>query len=183
MIVQHAPENEWTIRVLNVQPDDHILEIGFGAGYSIERLTNVATQGLIAGVDFSQTMVDETSKRNASAISAGRVDLRMADAALLPFGDCSFYKVFSIHSIYFWLQPLHVLNEIMRVLRPGGMLVITLLPRASPTDIGNSKFRTYTGADLSALLHVGGFRDMNIRDGRTITQKSNYSVVGYKPVS
>jgi len=180
MIEQHAPENNWTVELLNAMPNDRVLEIGFGGGYAIGRLSEVVTQGLIAGVDFSETMVAEATKRNAAAINAGRVNLRLADAAKLPLEANAFNKAFSIHSLYFWPEPLKALGEILRVLQPGGMLVVTFLPKASPDETGNTVFRPYSGAEIVALLHVSGFREMTLHDGRTLTRKSNYSVVGYK---
>jgi ubiquinone/menaquinone biosynthesis C-methylase UbiE len=182
MIEQHEAENEWTVGLLNAKPDDRILEIGFGGGYAIERLAGKVTQGIIAGVDISETMVAEATKRCA-ATGAGRIDLRMAEAGKLPFEANTFNKAFSIHSIYFWPQPLRALGEILRVLQPGGMLIVTILPKASSSEISNKDFRPYSGTELVALLHVGGFREMTIRDGRTLTQKSNFSVVGYKPAT
>lgn len=183
MIEQHTPENDFTLGLLDAQPTDHILELGFGSGYAIGRLAAIVTQGLIAGVDISQTMVEEATKFNADAISAGYVDLRKADAAQLPFADCTFDKAFSIHSVYFWSEPLRALGEVLRVLKPGGLFVVTLLPRTEASQARTCEFRPYAGTELSAMLHVGGFREMTIRDERTPDYKSNYAVIGYKPVT
>ncbi len=191
MVEQHAPENDWTIALLGVTPHDRIIEIGCGAGYAIEQLARAITppaqtQGdrtapAIAGVDFSETMISVARQRNASAVQAGRVDLQLADAAALPFENSGFHKAYSIHSIYFWPEPLKALGEIWRVLRPGGQIMITFQPKAAPEETGSKDFRPYSGVELSALLHVAGFRQIDIRDGRTATHRSNYTVVGIKP--
>ena len=129
MARDHLPENLWTITQLNPQPSDHILEVGFGPGVAIQKLSEVVTGGSIAGIDYSETMVTEASERNTGAIEAGVVDLRHGDAADLPYEDASFDKAFSIHAIYFWPKPLDALRELHRVLKPGGLLVITMLPK------------------------------------------------------
>lgn len=106
MAKDHLPENLWTISRLNAQPTDHIFEIGFGPGLAIAEMAKIVTQGPIAGVDFSKTMVQTARKRNAKAVKQGQVDLRYGDVINLPFEDNSFDKAFSIHSIYFWPFPL-----------------------------------------------------------------------------
>jgi ubiquinone/menaquinone biosynthesis C-methylase UbiE len=76
MARDHREENLWTISLLHAQPADWILELGFGAGVAIQELAKVVTKGHIAGIDFSRTMVDVASQRNAKAIGNGLIDLR-----------------------------------------------------------------------------------------------------------
>lgn len=128
MVHQHEPENIWTVSLLNARPTDHILEIGFGPGVAIQRLSRTVHQGRIAGVDISQTMVEAASRRNATAIRKGLVDLHCGEAEHLPFADATFDIVFSIHTLYFWANPLPMLTEIYRVLKPGGKACLTFLP-------------------------------------------------------
>ena len=83
MAYQHRPENFWTVSILQPQPTDHILEIGFGPGVAIQELSKKVTEGCIAGVDFSQAMVCVARLRNAATVRKGLVDLRYGDAATL----------------------------------------------------------------------------------------------------
>src|SRR5688572_25002621 len=76
MAQQHVPENMWTVSLLEAQPHDRILEIGFGPGLAVEELAPKVTEGLIAGIDFSRVMVAAANTRNAEAVRAGRVKLR-----------------------------------------------------------------------------------------------------------
>ena len=185
MVKQHAPENEWTVALLDAKSDDTILEIGFGGGYAIQRLSGVVTHGRLAGVDLSPTMVSQARRRNAAAVAAGRVDLRLGEASQLPFTTASFDKAFSIHSVYFWAQPMAALREVRRVLKPGGWLLLTLLPKAGSAgaaDSGTAEFHPYTGADVQALLSEAGFVADEIRDGAGEGHRSNYTVIGRAPV-
>src|SRR5690242_6833353 len=177
MVQQHAPENQWTIDLLQAQPNDYILEIGFGGCYSIQPLSRGVIHGKLAGVDFSTTMVAEARRRNVAAVASRLVDLRHADAGQLPFGAAEFDKAYSIHSIYFWKEPSKALREIHRVLRPAGLLVLTILPKTNPHEVGTSDFTPYSGVELQALLKEAGFRESTIQDGRTEMHKSNYSVI------
>lgn len=186
MLQQHQPENLWTVRLLDVGPADHILEVGFGAGFAIEEIAKRLVTGQVTGVDFSGAMVQAANRRNAKAIQTGKVKLLKGDAAQLPFPDKSFDKVFSIHSIYFWPDAGAALKHISRVLKPGGMFVVTFLPterwesasleEPAPTP----QFTPYSGAQMQNLLVQMGFVNTRIETDHSPQHRSNFSVVGYK---
>jgi len=100
MAHQNKPETLWTVSLLDIHTADYVLEVGFGPGTGIEFIANRATGGFTAGVDVSQTMLEEAVKRNDSAIRAGRVELKRGDVASLPYPNEFFHKAMSIHSIY-----------------------------------------------------------------------------------
>ena len=118
----------WTVSLLEIQPESRILEIGFGPGVSTHYAAEKASKGFVAGIDHPETMVLAARRRNATAIKAGRIDLKQGDVASLPYPGESFDKVFSLHSIYFWAKPVECLKELRRVLKPGGLLAITIQP-------------------------------------------------------
>src|SRR5574341_1153205 len=180
MLDQHRPENLWTVSLLAVQPTNHLLEIGFGPGLAIAEVAQRASQGRVAGVDFSPTMVGMARRRNAAAIRAGRVDLRCADVAALPFEDAHFDKAYSIHSIYFCPRPGDALREIQRVLKPGGLLVLTILPkdRWPGGGTGAPDCRPYSGEELQRIMAEAGFAETWIRAGESSACPSNYSILG-----
>jgi len=181
MAQQHVPENTWAVSLLNVQPTDHILELGFGPGIAIERVTAQATEGFVAGIDFSRTMVNVARKRNAQVVKAGRADLRYGDVVNLPFGDNCFDKVFSIHALYFWSEPLRAFKEMYRVLTPGGMLVMTLLPKEKwPGWEHATLCRVYSGNDVAKMMLDVGFPDAHVEMGPEHKEFRELSVVGVK---
>jgi ubiquinone/menaquinone biosynthesis C-methylase UbiE len=79
MVRQHTPETTWTISLLDLKPEDQILELGFGAGRAIELVAAQAANGHVSGIDLSQEMVRAASRRNAQTIKAGRVALCHGD--------------------------------------------------------------------------------------------------------
>ncbi len=185
MARQHQPENAWTVALLDARPNDQILEIGFGPGVSIEALARTVSAGRMAGVDASPAMVRMASRRNQEAIRAGRVDLRQGDVTHLPFGDATFYKAYGIHTIYFWPRPLEGLKEVWRVLRPGGMLAITVLPKeqwpSSATGrVGTPDCVPYSGLEIARMMLAAGFRETRIAADSEKKSLSNYSVVAIK---
>jgi SAM-dependent methyltransferase len=185
MAQQHVPENLWTVQMLGIQPGDSVLEIGFGPGVAVEAAARLAHEGLVAGIDASGTMVDVARKRNREAVKAGRVDLRQGDAAKLPFGAEAFDKVFSIHSIYFWRDAAAVLREVHRVLKPGGLVALTVLPKEKwpkPSQGGIVRgdyfCQPYSGVELSRMLAEAGFSSP--RTAADDTHDSNFTVMANK---
>ncbi|GAC1354377.1 MAG: class I SAM-dependent methyltransferase [Ktedonobacteraceae bacterium] len=168
MAQQHEPENNWTVSLLSIQLSDTILEIGFGSGTTIQRLATSAAEGHVAGVDFSRTMVRVAQKQNAKAIRAGRVELKYGDVINLPFDDSSFDKILSIHSLYFWPDPVKAFAEVIRVLKPGGMSVLTLLPkeRWPGGGEGSTTCRVYSGEDVASMMTNAGFTSTRIEPGQ-----------------
>ncbi|GAC1645682.1 MAG: class I SAM-dependent methyltransferase [Ktedonobacteraceae bacterium] len=165
---QHEPENIWTVSLLSIQPTDTILEIGFGSGATIQRLAALASRGHVAGVDFSHTMVRVAHKRNAKAIKAGRIELGYGNVVDLSFEDSTFDKALSIHSLYFWPNPLKAFAEILRVLKPGGTVVITLLPkeRWPGGGVGTADCRVYIGEDIARMMTAVGCSSTRIEPGQ-----------------
>lgn len=189
MAQDHLPENQWTVTHLNPRPTDHILEIGFGPGVAIELLLPHIPNGKIAGIDHSELMVRAAQERNTVAVQAGRADLRHATAdAPLPFPTESFDKVFTIHTLYFWRDPNKVLHEIYRVLKRGGMLLLTMLPKerwaANPPNsdlpYGTPDCTPYFIPELEQMLRNAGFHTIETIMDNNESHRSNLSVIGIK---
>lgn len=151
---------DWTIGQLQIQPSDHVLEIGFGPGHGIRQVARLVAHGRVAGVDFSEAMLKQALRRNAAAIDAGLVELQLGDATALPFPHESFDKIFATNVVYFWKEPVATLHEIRRVMKPGGRLALYVI---SKEDIAKFKvtqtglYHLYSGEELAGLLRQAGF--------------------------
>lgn len=147
--------SEWGLSLLDLQPDDHLLEVGFGPGMDIQRAARVVVDGMVVGVDPSATMVALASRHNAATLSAGKAQLyQVAMPGPLPFRDATFTKLFTNNSFAFWDEPEASLRELTRVLRPGGRIAIVMQPlwlRKTPAEV-----RPY-GALLVQGLRDAGF--------------------------
>ncbi len=152
--------NAWTLSQLDLRPTDDVLEIGYGPGQAIQLVCAEVTAGRICGIDFSETMMQAAASRNEEAIEEGRVELRVGDAAALPYPDASFDKVFCVNVIYFWPRPQQQLAEILRVLRPGGTLAIYM---GDAEEMGGVKitqtgvFDLYPAEKVMDMLKEVGF--------------------------
>jgi ubiquinone/menaquinone biosynthesis C-methylase UbiE len=158
----------WTISLLDIQPASRVLEIGFGPGVSTQIASEKADRGFVAGIDHSGTMVQAARKRNADAIKAVRVELRQCDVSSLPYPDETFDIAFSLHSIYFWHDPVSCLRELRRVLKPGGLLAITIQPKDKWNEgvinetSASSVMTLYFGRDIAPLVTSAGYREVHV---------------------
>jgi ubiquinone/menaquinone biosynthesis C-methylase UbiE len=126
MFILNHRDNERAVKLLDLHSKDHVLEIGFGPGHLIKLLSQHVTEGRVAGVDVSQLMVASALKLNSGALASRRLELQRGSVSALPFPDASFDKVVAVHSFQFWPDPEGDLQEVKRVLRPGGSLVLVL---------------------------------------------------------
>jgi len=146
--------NVWAVKLLDVQPTDRVLEIGFGPGIAIAEFAARAVRGHVFGVDHSQAMVRQAARRNAAAIRAGRVHLAHASVERLPsFGD-PLDAILAVNSLGFWPDPVERLGELRRLLRPGGRIALVSQPRCP----GATRDTTARAAqELQDLLTRAGF--------------------------
>ncbi len=182
MVRQHIPETTWTISLLDIQPEDQILELGFGAGRAIELVAAQATNGHVSGLDHSQEMVRAASRRNAKAIKSGQVTLYHGDITTLPFTDNQFDKIFSIQTLYFWSDPPRTLAEIFRVLKPGAMLVMTLSTGTIDTaeTTGLEHYQILLEEQIIPCMKQLGFALASIKQGTASRQFKTTAVIGMK---
>ena len=110
MAVKNRKRSEWVLSLLNVRPGDHVLEIGFGPGVDILRVSERVEHGFVAGIDASREMVRQANRRNATGVEAGLVELLCASAERIPYPANSFDKVFAINSLQFCADLPRVLN-------------------------------------------------------------------------
>ena len=159
--------NAWVVELLDAGPDDRVVEIGFGTGLAVAANAARATRGRVAGVDRSEVMLRQASRRNRRALRDGRVDLRLGDATKLPFADASFTRALAVNSLQFWKPPEGGLRELRRVLASDGRLVLAQRRfRANAGRLDRSRFGMDDAAlaALVATLNGVGFRDVAVTE-------------------
>lgn len=161
---RHRPLSQWTIGLMNIQPDDFVLDIGCGGGMAIKEIAKIATSGFVAGVDYSEIMVQQALKHNAAAVGTKRVAIKNGSISNLPFKDESFDKAYAIESFNFWSDPIAGLKEVHRVLRPQGLVAIaTGWSKEMPNQqkyvamARKMRFSLYSGSQVVEMLTAAGF--------------------------
>ncbi len=112
----HRPVGEQAIRLLEIPEDGRVLDVGCGNGWATRLMAQEASHGRVVGIDISDEMVDLA--RESAVLS--NMEFREASAERLPFAENEFTHVFSMESLYYYGDTLRALQEIRRVLKPGG---------------------------------------------------------------
>jgi ubiquinone/menaquinone biosynthesis C-methylase UbiE len=151
--------SEWGISLLNIQPSDYILEIGFGPGVAIHKMSELVTDGIIYGIDHSELMVKKASDRNKKAILAGKVKLFSASVSELPVFDKAIDKIIDVNTFQFWEDPINSLKEIKKCMVNNGVIAIVHQPRKPGATEQDS---TEAGNKFSKLLEEAQFKNIRI---------------------
>lgn len=96
------------------------LDLGTGPGYVAVEIARQQPGLRMVGLDLAAPMVDKARRYATWTRLDGRALWPQADGHYLPFADASFDLVFSSFALHHWQDPLCVLNEMARVLRPAG---------------------------------------------------------------
>lgn len=126
LAIEYFETNMWSVQALNVQPEDKILEVGFGPGLAIKEIARRAPYGYVAGIDYSELMLARAKKENAKAIRDGLVTLQHADVLNLPDFGVLFDKIVAINNAMFWKDRVEALKKLKNTLKPGGFISIVI---------------------------------------------------------
>ena len=167
---------------LRLQPDDELLDVGCG---SARLLADHASHvRYVAGLDASEIQVRMARRRLAGRIAAESAEVVLGDAGRLPWEDGRFSVVTSLNTLKFVPDPVRALEEMRRVLRPGGRVVVSL----GDSEHARRGIRVESGrvdvwgqwqwsdADAQALLESVGFTDVAVsilRGGFTLARGTN----------
>ena len=112
----HLPVVLPMLALMDLEPDEIILDAGCGTGWLCRLLAERLPQGRVVGLDVSDEMV-----RRAQAASAGfsNLSFMLGGTEPIPCEDGLFTRAVSAESAYYWPQPQHGISELFRVLCPG----------------------------------------------------------------
>lgn len=170
------------LSVLDLRQGDVVLEIGFGNGAHIGGLLPNLLPGQYHGVEMSDTMLAEAKRTTRKVQPEGHVFLQLVQDEHLPFVPDRFDKVLTVNTIYFWNHPERMMQEIFRVLKPGGRIVVTFNTdeylRTKP--YARDVFRLVGAQEVNFLFQQSGF--INIRSHYEILKHQDaLSVYAEKP--
>ncbi len=129
----------WTLDLLDLRPEDRVLEVGFGPGVALQKASDRATRGKLMGIDHSPTMLAQARRRNRVAIAAGRLELRLASVDPLPELGVQLDKVYSVNVVQFWADQAAVFRALRAQMAPRAVIATTYQPRHRGATAGDAE--------------------------------------------
>lgn len=168
-----ADGRERWLEALDVRPGEVVLDAGSGMGeVALDLAARVGPSGRAVGVDLSSELVERARER---AEGVGNVEYRVGDLAALPFADGTFDAAYSERVFIHLTDPSAAMAELLRVLHPGGRLVI----------VDPDHTRVATDADDGDLADLLASRfsllAANVRSGRHL--RSQAVLAGFADVA
>jgi ubiquinone/menaquinone biosynthesis C-methylase UbiE len=181
----HAPLTDWAFTHLEIPEGATALDVGCGGGRTIEKLTAKAAQ--VYGIDYAAGSVAASRAHNRRLIAESRAHVEQASVSRLPFADNTFDVVTAIETQYYWPNLKSDMKEILRVLKPGGrLMVVAESYKGARNDallapvmklLGSSRLSV---DDHRALFLAAGYTDVEISEER---KRGWICVVGRKACS
>jgi ubiquinone/menaquinone biosynthesis C-methylase UbiE len=170
MNFSHSILTDWGFKYISIEKHYTILDVGCGGGGMVHKLAMIAVEGKVFGIDLSEDCVAVSCKTNKQFIKIGRVEIQKSSVSCLPFPDNMFNLVTAVNTHYYWPDLISDMEEILRVLKPGGKLMILGEAYKGGKHFDrNRKFLELTGKatyrgvkELSELFSIAGFSEVQI---------------------
>ncbi len=174
MNCSHSNLTDWGLQHVQIDKNYTILDVGCGGGRTIQELTAAAAQGVVYGVDYASGSVAASRAKNADLIQEGRVEIKQASVSKLPFAENKFNLVTAVETQYYWPDLTKDMQEILRVLKPGGtfLIIAESYRKGAHQDWKAMAMKLLNSASLSAddqrvLFSAAGYTDIQIFEERS----------------
>ena len=162
---------ESAIRTLNVQPNEHVLEVGVGTGLALPMYPRHCR---IVGIDLSEGMLAKAKER-AHAHRLTHVRLHRMDAGAMEFSDDSFDTVVAAYVVTAVPDYRKVVSEMIRVCRPGGRIIML-----NHFSNGNKVIAAVEKVISPLTKHLGWRTDLSLN---TVLEGTSLQVASKKKVN
>ena len=163
-LVWNEEMRDEAIAMLDIGPDDTVLDVGCGTGFGTEGLLQKTEH--VHGLDQSPHQLEKAYEKFGKR---GSVDFYLGDAERLPYADDRFDIVWSSGSIEYWPNPETALEELRRVGKPGGKVLVVGPDYPESTvfqKVADAIMLFYDEAEADRMFRKAGFEQF----GHTIQQ-------------
>jgi trans-aconitate methyltransferase len=121
--------SDWVVEQLNIQPYQHILEVGYGPGNTLQEVARKLKVGFLAGIDPSITLYRQAYRKNKRFIEQQLMQLHIGELHELSYPPHYFHTIYGSNVHFFWKEPEVEFIRLSHLLRSGGKLVMVFQPR------------------------------------------------------
>lgn len=164
---RHSKVTDWGLSHISIGKRETILDVGCGGGRTVTKLAAIASEGKVYGIDHSAASATFARKLNQALVATGRVEIQEASVSELPFPENTFDLVTAVETHFWWPDVPGGMREILRVLKPGGTLIIIA--------------EIYKGADTATArlsekyAPVSGMKMLSVDEHRELFANAGYS--------
>lgn len=171
-----------TVDLLNLRPDDLLLELGHGNCQHLKNIFERETDIKYHGLEVSDLMHIEAKRINQEYIKLGKAFFHKYEGGILPFAKESFEKIFSVNTIYFWNDTPRMFDELFRVLRRFGILNVTFAEKIFMTTLPFSRFgfTLYGQEEVIEFALKSGFKHLKTQIHTESIQSKSGDIVNRK---
>lgn len=165
----HQSLTTWGLTHVTINPDFKVLDVGCGGGKTVNRLAALIPDGKVYGIDYSPDMVAFTRKLNKKYVEEGKVEVVEGKVDNTGFPDGIFDLVTAVETYYFWPSLPAAFQEIKRILKPDGkLLIVNELIMDGIYDVDQAEIirkthvRLYPLEQIQEMLELAGFVSVKV---------------------
>ena len=147
---------DWSVsdmlQMMEVETGATVLDAGCGPGVHSIRVAKAGHH--VCAIDLSNTMLGEARQRAGAENVADKIEFHQKDLTELDFPDNSFRYVFSWGVIIHIPDAAKALDELARIVKPGGKLALYITNKAALDHKIESVARLITGKPLKGMQHL-----------------------------
>ena len=173
--------NQMLCRAYDIRPDDHVLDVGCGAGQTTRDAARLAVAGHVVGIDVSAPMI-ERARRLTQAAGLDNVTFEHADAEAQHFPAECFDVVISRFGTMFFRDPVAAFTNIARATRPDGRLVMMVWQEHERNEWSVSIQRAVAGLPTAPSGTLDPFSLADPATTERVLDRAGFGAVTFKDV-
>ena len=147
------PYHKILVDTISLPKNSRVLDLGTGPGTLPILIAERFSDAHVIGIDLSEKMIEIATKNKKNSNADERIEFRIMNAAKLEFDNNSFDFIISTGSMHHWREPVAIINEIYRCLKPNcEARIYDGYAEATDDDIGIGTQKMFWGFPPRALI-------------------------------
>jgi SAM-dependent methyltransferase len=173
MEVSNFPMTEKGIQALALKGGEYVLEVGHGNAAHLKYLLKPSVR--YYGLDISPLMKSEAERINALYLKSDQASFHVYDGLNIPFEDNTFDKALTVNTLYFWKEPVKFLDQVHRVMKPGGQFNVVFGQKLFMEQLPFTKygFNLYTQKEVEDMMAKSAFSVVDFNNYSDVVSFNN----------